>query len=253
MLEMMLGVALAFMLVVVFSVIGLLAMGMIFVPIVIVLLLPIAIFFFICELFFGRKLAIAAAVTFIAVFLFCGSVSCRVNCTTLCGVNECHQLDEPQTVTVAPKAPDEFDFWFSRGRIINVSEDNDFETNIREAHLSWCDDAINEEKFPFTKSDSGTKEAFVMGRDGIITYDFAMNEISNRGLRPATVQEALAFIRMYPQSPGTEMLVMGQSWLGRGGIWYARYRVSGNGSSFDAFNFDPRLPWFDVCFLAVRY
>lgn len=233
------------------SVFSLLALGMVFLPILITILVVLGAYR-LAKFFFGEDIAFVVLMISIICLLVC-LLSCAAHCYPLDCFDGYGVFDEAQTVTVAPKAPDEFGFWFSRGRIINVPDDNTFETNLEGARLDWYDDAINEEKFPFTKSDAGTKEAFIMGRDGIITYDFAMNEIGNRGLRPATLQEALAFIRMYPQRPGTEMLIMGQSWLGRGGIWYARYRVSGTGASLDAFSFDPRVPWFDVCFLAVRY
>ncbi|HRY62626.1 MAG TPA: hypothetical protein P5056_02570 [Candidatus Paceibacterota bacterium] len=156
-----------------------------------------------------------------------------------------------QSVTLAPKAPDEF--WFSRGYIVNVPDDKTFEVNVEAARLDWCDDMITEERFPFTRSDSGQKEMFIMGREGITSYDLAKNEILNRGFRAATLQEALAFIKAYPQRPGTEMLILGQGWTGKGGIWYTRYRVSGSGSSLDAFSLWPAQPWFDVCFLVVKY
>lgn len=123
---------------------------------------------------------------------------------------------------------------------------------IRAGHYDWVNPHITEQNFPTTQQ--GTKEVAVQlihFNRTMSTDDQALAELDKQGLRPANLQECLAFGEKYPDVQREfPIIFLGSVWRSPGGdrrCPYLSWCGSGRNLYLDWVDGD----WYEICRFAA--
>lgn len=111
---------------------------------------------------------------------------------------------------------------------VTINYDASLADMIRTGRYDWVNPNITEKNFPV--KGKGIKEVVIeLTRfNRLISSDDALSELEKRGLRPATIEEFLAFGAAYPEvQQGSQTVTLGSVWRAPG--WCSRC-PRGNGA-----------------------
>lgn len=95
---------------------------------------------------------------------------------------------------------------------------------IKLGHYDWVDSDITEKKFPFEGSGKKEAEIVLVHLNKVASTDEVFRELDRRNLRPAKIEELLAFAAKFPEEQRKYPVVaLGAVWQDSSGSHYCLY------------------------------